>query len=291
MNKVAGSSDYSGDVRTKAVRIADDGRKYTHEQFRAYYGALADKKWMQAEETHVSSYPADDDARVFGRGSPPGAPPPAAGSAGGDAHLVGQHAPPALPPGSDSVDADSFGQLWASLTPPKAPPPVPQRSSQAQPAAVRRPPLPADPADLPPVVPDRGLPLSLMLTCSDAEILRSNSSKCNSGVKQKMRKFLDDVAISQPTIPSKLVWEFPEYLPWKQYIVHHKHYAEIVGGGLVRAALEFLPGDPDHNRRNQLRLDFVFENVDGVHCRLHPGNTAKDAKPIFTQKQQMILQG
>ena len=39
----------------------------------------------------------------------------------------------------------------------------------------------------------------------------------------------------------------------------------------------------DPNRGGQLRLDYVFENLEGVRCQLHPGNRNKDALPIFTQ--------
>ena len=44
-----------------------------------------------------------------------------------------------------------------------------------------------------------------------------------------------------------------------------------------------LPEIRDPNRGGQLRLDYVFENLDGVRCQLHPGNKSKDAIPIFNE--------
>ena len=48
-------------------------------------------------------------------------------------------------------------------------------------------------------------------------------------------------------------------------------------------SLMFLPEIRDPNRGGQLRLDYVFENLEGVRCQLHPGNKGKDATPIFIQ--------
>ena len=45
----------------------------------------------------------------------------------------------------------------------------------------------------------------------------------------------------------------------------------------------FLLEIRDPNRGGQLRLDYVFENLEGVRCQLHPGNKGKDATPIFRQ--------
>ena len=66
------------------------------------------------------------------------------------------------------------------------------------------------------------------------------------------------------------------------YIARHDECDRIIGSGIVRAHLEFLPHIRDPNRDGQLRLDFVFENLDGQRCQLHPGNKGKDAKPIYT---------
>ena len=45
----------------------------------------------------------------------------------------------------------------------------------------------------------------------------------------------------------------------------------------------FVPDVHDPNRDGQPRLDYVFENREGVRCQLHPGKKSKDAAPIFTQ--------
>ena len=45
----------------------------------------------------------------------------------------------------------------------------------------------------------------------------------------------------------------------------------------------FVPDVHDPNRDGQLRLDYVFENLEGVRCQLHPGNKGKDAALIFNK--------
>ena len=45
----------------------------------------------------------------------------------------------------------------------------------------------------------------------------------------------------------------------------------------------FLREIRDPNRDGQLRLDYVFENLDGVRCELHFGNKRKHAAPIFNK--------
>ena len=63
----------------------------------------------------------------------------------------------------------------------------------------------------------------------------------------------------------------------------HPECKPIVGSGITEAQLKFLPEIRDPNRDGQLRLDYVFENLEGVRCQLHPGNKGKDATPIFRQ--------
>ena len=71
-------------------------------------------------------------------------------------------------------------------------------------------------------------------------------------------------------------------VPWRHYIASHAECQRIVGCGIIRAYLQFLLEIRDPNRGGQLRLDYVFENLEGVRCQLHPGGKGKDAKPIFT---------
>ena len=97
-----------------------------------------------------------------------------------------------------------------------------------------------------------------------------------------MRALLDEVSANQPTNPTQLIHEIPADVSWRHYIARHTQWQQIIGNGIIRAHLEFLPEIRDPNRGSQLRLDFVFENVDGTRCQLHPGGKGKDAKPIFT---------
>ena len=98
-----------------------------------------------------------------------------------------------------------------------------------------------------------------------------------------MRAFLDATSRSQPLDPDVFAFEIPANVSWKHYIARHAECTRIVGSGITRAQLMFVPDVHDPNRGGQLRLDYVFENLEGVRCRLHPGNKSKDAAPIFTQ--------
>ena len=98
-----------------------------------------------------------------------------------------------------------------------------------------------------------------------------------------MRAFLDATSDSQPRDPDVLAFDIPANVPWKHYIARHPQSRRIVGSGITRAQLMFVPDVHDPNRGGQLRLDYVFENLEGVRCQLHPGNKSKDAAPIFTQ--------
>ena len=98
-----------------------------------------------------------------------------------------------------------------------------------------------------------------------------------------MRAFLDATSRSQPRDPDVLAFDIPANVSWRNYIARHSQWERIVGSGITRAQLIFLPEIRDPNRDKQLRLDYVFENRDGWRCQLHPGNKAKDAAPIFTR--------
>ena len=98
-----------------------------------------------------------------------------------------------------------------------------------------------------------------------------------------MRAFLDQTASSQPQNPQVFAFDIPAHVSWKHYIARHPECKRIVGSGITKAQLMFLPEIRDPNRDGQLRLDYVFENLEGVRCQLHPGNRGKDAAPIFVQ--------
>ena len=80
-----------------------------------------------------------------------------------------------------------------------------------------------------------------------------------------------------------MVFDIPAEIHWQHYIARQDDYQRIIGSGITRAQLTFIPHVRDPNRNGQLRLDYVFENLDGWRCQLHPGNRSKDAKPIFNQ--------
>ena len=123
--------------------------------------------------------------------------------------------------------------------------------------------------------------VNTLLTPQAAADMRAQTRIAGTG-KKEMRALLDRISASQPLDPTQLVHEIPAGVPWRHYIARHAECQRIVGSGIVRAHLEFWPGIRDPNRGGQLRLDFVFENVEGVRCQLHPGGRGPDAKPIFT---------
>ena len=98
-----------------------------------------------------------------------------------------------------------------------------------------------------------------------------------------MRAFLDETSNSQPRDPHVFAFDIPADVSWKHYIARHPDCERIVGSGITKAQLMFLPEIRDPNRGGQLRLDYVFENLEGVRCQLHPRNKGKDATPIFRQ--------
>ena len=124
--------------------------------------------------------------------------------------------------------------------------------------------------------------VNTLLTPRTAEELRT-STRIAGTCKKEMRAFLDQTSSSQPRDPHVMAFDIPAYVSWKHYIARHPDCRRIVGSGITRAQLMFLPNIRDPNRSGQLRLDYVFENLEGVRCQLHPGNRNKDATPIFRQ--------
>ena len=68
----------------------------------------------------------------------------------------------------------------------------------------------------------------------------------------------------------QMLQALPADVSWKHYIAQHPECTRIVGSGITRAQLMFVPDVHDPNRGGQLRLDYVFENLEGVRCKLHP---------------------
>ena len=122
--------------------------------------------------------------------------------------------------------------------------------------------------------------VNTLLTPRTAEEIRT-STRIAGTCKKEMRAFLDATSYSQPRDPAVMAFDIPANVSWKHYIARHPECKRIVGSGITKAQLMFLPEIRDPNRGGQLRLDYVFENLEGVRCQLHPGNKGKDAKPIF----------
>ena len=124
--------------------------------------------------------------------------------------------------------------------------------------------------------------VNTLLTPRTAEEIRT-CTRIAGTCKKEMRAFLDATSAAQPQHPHVLAFDIPDHVSWKHYIARHPDCQQIVGSGITKAQLMFLPEIHDPNRDGQLRLDYVFENLEGLRCQLHPGNKAKDAKPIFKQ--------
>ena len=123
--------------------------------------------------------------------------------------------------------------------------------------------------------------MNILLTLQQAEAIRQ-STRIASNIRQEMRRFLDDTSAAHGRDPQVMVFDIPADIHWQHYIARHADCAQIVGSGITRAQLTFIPHIRDPNRRDkQLRLDYTFENADGLRCQLHPGKKAKDAKPQF----------
>ena len=153
------------------------------------------------------------------------------------------------------------------------PPPPPMGQSASTPVTVPPPP-PLQVGTAPAAV-------NTLLTRETAAEMRARTNIAGT-CKKDMRALLDEVSANQPTNPTQLIHEIPADVPWRHYIARQTEWQRIIGNGIIRAHLEFLPEIRDPNRGGQLRLDFVFVNVDGTRCQLHPGGKGKDAKPIFT---------
>ena len=124
--------------------------------------------------------------------------------------------------------------------------------------------------------------VNTLLTPRTAKAIRT-STRIPGNCKKEMRAFLDATSNSQPRDPQVFEFDIPADISWKHYIARHRESKRIVGSGITRAQLMFVPEVHDPNRNRQLRLDYVFENLEGVRCQLHPGNKGKDAAPIFKQ--------
>lgn len=161
------------------------------------------------------------------------------------------------------------------------PPPPPSMPPSASTTAGN---IPATPPPLPPPPQEGGAAsaaVNTLLTPRTAADLKARTNIAGTS-KKDMRALLNQISESEGNAPTQLVHEIPAGVPWRHYIARHADCEQIVGSGIVRAYLEFLPEIRDPNRDGQPRLDYVFENLEGFRCQLHPGGKGKDAKPIFT---------
>ena len=140
---------------------------------------------------------------------------------------------------------------------------------------------PPEPAP-PPEEPIQEAAINILLSPETAQEIRDSTRIPGTG-KKEMRAFLDETANSNPLRPNILAFDIPGEISWRHYVARHQDWKRIVGTGITKAQLRFITNVHDPNRNGQLRLDYVFENLDGECCHLHPGNKGKDAKPIFRQ--------
>ena len=177
--------------------------------------------------------------------------------------------------------ASAAGNTLLTHTLPPPPPMLQSASSTAGNIPVTPPP--------PPPPPQEGgaasAAVNTLLTPRTAADLKARTNIAGTG-KREMRALLNQISESQPRAPTQLVHEIPADVPWRHYLARHADCKQIVGSGIVRVYLEFLPEIRDPNRDGQPRLDYVFENLEGFRCQLHPGGKGKDAKPIFTSVQR-----
>ena len=125
--------------------------------------------------------------------------------------------------------------------------------------------------------------MNILLTLQEAEAIRQ-SARIAGTIKQEMRRFLDATADAHGPDPEVMVFDLPENLLWKHYVARQADYEKIIGGGITRVQLTFIPNVRDPNRKDdQLRLDYTFENADGLRTQLHPGKRSKCAQPVFIQ--------
>ena len=138
---------------------------------------------------------------------------------------------------------------------------------------------PFEPAP-PPEEPIQEAAINILLSPRTAQDIRS-STRIAGTRKKEMRAFLDETSNSHPLNPNILAFDIPAEISWKHYVARHPDWKRIVGTGITKAQLMFLHNVHDPNRGGQLRLDYVFENLDGERCQLHPANKSKSAQPIF----------
>ena len=121
--------------------------------------------------------------------------------------------------------------------------------------------------------------INILLSPRTAQDIRS-STRIAGTCKKEMRAFLDETSNSHPLNPNILAFDIPAEISWKHYVARHPDWKRIVGTGITKAQLRFLSEIRDPNRGGQLRLDYVFENLEGVRCQLHPGNKGKIPFPF-----------
>ena len=69
---------------------------------------------------------------------------------------------------------------------------------------------------------------------------------------------------------------------WKDFILTHPNWEDIVGAGVVSFRGEFISNTKDPNRGMQPRCDFVVYHPDGIGWQLHPGSRkSQSVKPIY----------
>ena len=123
------------------------------------------------------------------------------------------------------------------------------------------------------------------------EALDLQRRKRPSGLHKAMRENLQAVAAATEENPYERRCEVPPTLPWREYIAFHEKCESVVGSGIDRFYLYFMPEvDPQKVRGGQLRLNYVAERQDGSVALLRPGNKASNyAIPLFLTAREFQL--
>ena len=277
-------------------RIARNGKAYSYQQFRDYYGKHAFTEWlsctpapMQGNVATVAEIPAGTllarqqrtGGRKLDQQEPPNEGNAAKLSNGTDAHGVAteheldrQELSPQIPPSamsSDAVDTLCLAPYaLGTLSPPPGIPLPPTRdppqSSQSQ---------------------------LILLRSSDIPDVCSQTRHTFEELHRQARKLLTTIRSKQEVYPAfgvdlitALDFEYRcipglnGWTAWQEFLALHAESKQIIGAGVTKFTAEYIPTTMDPNNIGRERLDFHVYRHDGSYCRIHPGSQ-KDAHVYY----------
>ena len=232
------------------TRCAEDGKRYTFEEFREYYRwpAVVEAAWEEAGQR-------EEQAR----------------------------APPAQPQDPQAVAAPALSAAPSALA--AAQPQASEAAASAQQNAEAA----VDGARAGAAEHGELMPRRCLLNEEDLQTVRAQTAalpRSASGLHAEARALLNELAEGEEAASVDLQQRWPT---WRQYLALHSKGNEIVGPGVVAITAERIAGTSDPNRYGRKRLDFFVHRMDGSAYRLHPGTTrAQDAKPVYISP--MVLQ-